>query len=140
MSSYWLKIASRAEAKNRRIYKPRRFTETRCTCAAVGGRLELSERHTYTHRERMREREREVAKGRRPLFFQSHVTAKSFTRMTEKWQGVQFFSQPSLGVAHWGWGLHDYFLPSSTSHVFFPHFSQIKASCVILHNYPLHYH
>lgn len=39
MSSYWLKIASRAEAKNRRIYKPRRFTETRCTYAAVAGKV-----------------------------------------------------------------------------------------------------
>lgn len=127
MSSYWLKIASRAEAKNRRIYKPRRFAETRCTYAAVAGKVgALRETH----------REREIAKGRRPLFSQSHVTAKSFTRMTEKWQGVQFFRQPSPGVARWGWGLHDYFLPSSTSHVFFPlqsNESKLCYICIIIH-------
>jgi len=55
MSSYWLKIASRAEAKNRRIYKPRRFTETRCTYAAVEEKVGAL-RVTHTERERDCER------------------------------------------------------------------------------------
>lgn len=95
MSSYWLKIASSAEAKNRRIYKPRRFTETRCTYAAVAGKVGAL-REIY--------RERDCERAAASFFSQSHVTAQSFTRKTEKRQGVQFFSQPRSGCCPLGVG------------------------------------
>lgn len=55
MSSYWLKIASRAGAKNRRVYKPWRLSEASCTYAAVAGKVEaLREIERGSGRERLR--------------------------------------------------------------------------------------
>ncbi|KAL1269858.1 hypothetical protein QQF64_032147 [Cirrhinus molitorella] len=112
MSSYWLKIASRAGAKNRRIYKPRRFAETRCTYAAVARKVETL---------RETEREREIAKGRRPLFSRSRVTAQSFTRKTENGKLFSFSASPGLGVARLGGGgyMTVSFLPQQVMLFFF---------------------
>lgn len=111
MSSYWLKIASRAGAKNRRIYKGRRLSEARCTYAAVAGKDET-----------LRERERKIAKGRRTPFLSVPRHGAVFHKKGRN-DMLSFSACPGLGVTRWGWGLHDYFLPSSTSHVFFPLFS-----------------
>jgi len=88
MSSYWLKIASRAEAKNRRIYKPRRFTETRCTYAAAVEEKVGALRVTHTERERDCERA--------AAFFPPSPTSRwSLSQeWQKKWHCVQFFNQP----------------------------------------------
>lgn len=121
MSSYWLKIASRAEAKNRLIYKPRRFTETRCTYAAVAGKVGALRE---THRER--DCERAAA-----LFLSVPRHGEVFHKNDKKNGKAFSFSASVVWVLLAGGGgcMTISFLPQQV--MFFSAFSQIKASCVI---------
>ncbi len=110
-----VKIASRAGAKNRRIYKGRRLSEAPCTYAAVAGKDETLRE---TERERERERER-LRKGGGP-FSLGPASRRSLSQERQKWHVVEFFSQPGSGCYPLGVGAAWLFPSFLNKSCFFP--------------------